>query len=156
MWARHADKSCILTLSRKNPGAFSTRWGRQIWRTGRGRGWVRLNSNRSSQKWRICPGPSWDPEPSRNTVPFLAPFIPEGHTASASFPLNENVREQRGCGRVPISQRTVVGDSMGYNPGHTIQEEAPPSAPFVSGPSLDSVKSTGKMCPFLWPETRRL
>lgn len=59
----------------------------------------------------------------------LAPFIPGEHTASASFPLNENVRERRGYGRVPISQRTVVGDSMGYNPGHTIQEKALPSAP---------------------------
>lgn len=69
-------------------------------------------------------------------VLFLAPFIPGEHTASASFPLNENVRERKGYGRVPISQRTVVGDSMGYNPGHTIQEKALPSAPFVSGPSL--------------------
>ena len=66
------------------------------------------------------------------------------------------MQEQRGYGQVPVSQRTVFGDSMGYNPGHTIQEEAPPSAPFVSGPSLDSVKPTGKMRPFLWPETRRL
>ena len=30
------------------------------------------------------------------------------------------------------------------------------SAPFVSGPSLDSMKPTDKMCPFLWPETQRL
>ena len=54
---KNVNKSCVLTFSRKNQ---STRWGRQVWLTGRGRGWVRLNGSRCSRSGgfaRGLPGP---------------------------------------------------------------------------------------------------
>lgn len=153
---KNVNKSCVLTLSRKNQGCVLHAVRKVGLTDGKREGMGEAEWQQVFPEVEDLWGAFLDPGPSRDTAPSLAPLIPGEHTASASSPLSENVREQRGLGRVPTSRRTVVGDSVGYNPGHTIQEEAPTPAPFVSGPSLDSMKPTGKTCSFLWPETQCL